>query len=110
MPFSSQREIGSISLQDRSEPLKLKPTGSATSGITLSKFNKHILEGTSLLWATPEIAKRERIIRFFAREGRTRRRMLAEALKGAVEKAGGNLRMTRVVHPSHFRGTRTIAC
>jgi hypothetical protein len=59
----------------------------------IEKFNKHILGGTSHHKSTPLVAHRERIMRFFAREPRTRRRILADALLGLIEKA--NLKIAR---------------
>jgi hypothetical protein len=63
----------------------------------IEKFNKNILEGTSAHGSTPLIRERERIMRFFAGEPRLRRRVLAEALLGLVEKAKPKERTVRVV-------------
>ena len=67
----------------------------------IEKFNKNILGGTSYSATTPLIADREKIMRFFAREPRVRRRMLADALLRLVEKTKNTYRGTRVVLPSN---------
>jgi len=71
----------------------------------IEKFNKNILGGTSLSNSTPQVSHREKIMRFFAREPRVRRRMLADALLGLVEKAKETDRTVRVIHPSKPGGT-----
>ena len=67
----------------------------------IEKFNKNILAGTSYTGSSPLISDREKIMRFFAREPRVRRRMLAELLLGLVEHTKPAERGTRVVAPSN---------
>jgi hypothetical protein len=67
----------------------------------IEKFNKNILGGTSYDTTTDRITDREKIMRFFAREPRVRRRMLAEVLLGLVEKTKGMQRAHRVLFPSN---------
>jgi hypothetical protein len=67
----------------------------------IETFNKNILDGTSYDTTTRLIADRERIMRFLAREPRLRRRMLADALLGLIEKAKDTQRTTRVILPSN---------
>jgi len=67
----------------------------------IEKFNKNILGGTSYGATTPGVADREKMMRFFAREPRVRRRMLADALLGLLEKIKEPQRGTRVVLPSN---------
>jgi hypothetical protein len=66
----------------------------------IETFNKNILGGTSYHGSTLLIADREKVMRFFGREPRIRRRMLAEALLGLVEKAKPAERTTRIVPPT----------
>jgi hypothetical protein len=66
----------------------------------IEKFSGHILGGTSYYTTTPRIADRERIMRFFARERRVRRRLLADALLGLIQTDKAGQRVVRVVHPS----------
>jgi hypothetical protein len=67
----------------------------------IEKFNKHILEGTSYQGSTPLVSHREKVVRFFAREPRVRRRMLADALLGLIEKAKATDRTVRLIFPSN---------
>jgi hypothetical protein len=66
----------------------------------IERFNKNILDGTSLPMSSPLMANREKIMHFFAREPRVRRRQLADLLCGLVEKTTGTQRVVRVVQPS----------
>lgn len=66
----------------------------------IEKFNKHILSGTQYYTSPPGIENQERILRFLAREPRTRRRMLANAFVGLIEKTPNTHRATRVVFSS----------
>jgi hypothetical protein len=66
----------------------------------IEKFNANILGGTSHYTTNPRIADREKLLRFFAREPRVRRRLLADALIGLIEEAGPMQRATRIVLPS----------
>ncbi len=65
----------------------------------IEKFNFHALRGDQYL-ATSSFQDVERVLRFLARESRTRRRMLAAALNGLVHDVPPHLRGTRVVGPS----------
>jgi hypothetical protein len=65
----------------------------------IETFNRNILGGTSYGRAPRPIADRDKIMRFLAREPRVRRRMLADALLGLVEKTKPTQRGTRVILP-----------
>lgn len=67
----------------------------------IETFNKNILAGTSYGKATHPLADRERIMRFLGREPRVRRRILADALVGLVEKTRNTQRGIRVMLPSN---------
>jgi hypothetical protein len=64
------------------------------------KFNFHILGGTSQFTTNPKISDREKLLRFFARECRVRRRLLAGALIEFIQKTGRTQRGTCVILPS----------
>lgn len=66
----------------------------------IEKFTKHFLQGTSqyLSDTTPET--HERTVRFFARENRTRRRMLASSLVEMLKTTPEDKIRTRVLLPS----------
>ncbi len=63
-------------------------------------FNKHILSGTSHFADPPSIRNQEKLIRFLAREPRTRRRMLARSLIELIEKTPKTHKATRLIFPS----------
>lgn len=67
----------------------------------IEEFNKSALDGTQYRAAPGAIASTEKIMRFMAREPRTRRRMLAEALIGALETTGEGMKRVRVIKPSN---------
>jgi hypothetical protein len=67
----------------------------------IEKFFKHLFAGTSYFLSNENIAEQEKGFRFLARESRTRRRMLSEALIGLITKTPSNMRATRTVLPSH---------
>ncbi|MEK7995527.1 MAG: SEC-C domain-containing protein [Planctomycetota bacterium] len=67
----------------------------------IEKFNANILGGTSYYTTNPRIAEREKILRFFAREPRTRRRLLADALLEIIGQTGPRQRGTRIMFPSN---------
>lgn len=66
----------------------------------IEKFNRNILGGTSYEASSPSIADRERVMRFFAREPRLRRRVLADALFGLMAKTKSTQYGVRVVAPT----------
>jgi hypothetical protein len=67
------------------------------------KFVGHVMSGTQY-WARPQgVDQQEKILRFLAREPRTRRRMLAKALLERVANTPPNYRAARVILPS-FNG------
>lgn len=67
----------------------------------IEKFNKNILDGTSCYVSSPSISDREQIMRFFAREPRLRRRLLASALLELLQKTPADQRSTRIICPSN---------
>ncbi len=66
----------------------------------IETFNKHILENTQYYTTHPGIDTSERVIRFLAREPRTRRRLLARSLLELIEKTPSSYKATRVMLPS----------
>ena len=66
----------------------------------IETFNKHILENTQYYTTHARIDTSEKIIRFFAREPRTRRRMLARSLIEFIENTPSSYKATRVILPS----------
>ncbi len=62
--------------------------------------SKHILEGTQHFFTNPGVEGSEIIMRFLAREPRTRRRMLAERLVSLVCETPKNVKAARLIHPS----------
>jgi hypothetical protein len=66
----------------------------------IESFSRHILAGTQHFTTHKEIRDGERILRFFAREPRTRRRMLARGMHELISKTPQNYRATRVILPS----------
>lgn len=67
----------------------------------IERFITHILGGTQYYTTHPgNISDGERIMRFLAREPRTRRRMLAQSLLDLVEARPFSMRRTRVLLPS----------
>ncbi len=66
----------------------------------IEEFSRHALGGTQYYSTHPGIEGAEPCLRLMAREGRTRRRLLAEALVGLIEKTRGPVRATRVIKPS----------
>jgi len=67
----------------------------------IEKFTYHAINGTSYSMSHQGLANQEKLFRLFARERRTRRRMLAKAIIGLLEKTPGTQRGTRLVLPSH---------
>jgi len=67
----------------------------------IEKFTYHAVTGTQYTCSHPGLADQERILRYLAREGRTRRRMLAKALLGIMERGIASDIAARVVEPSY---------
>lgn len=66
----------------------------------IEAFSRHILADTQYYTSHPGVEHSEQIIRFMARESRTRRRLLAESLIGIVRKTPKNYKAARVMQPS----------
>lgn len=66
----------------------------------IETFNKNILGNTQYRTSHPSIDSSERIMRFLAREPRTRRRFLAGSLLELIRKTSLKMRATRVILPS----------
>ncbi len=66
----------------------------------IETFSKHILADTQYYTSQPGVEHSEQIIRFMAREPRTRRRLLAKSLIGLAYKTPENHRAVRVMQPS----------
>ncbi len=69
--------------------------------LLIERFAGHILAGTQYYTTKPGVEHGERIMRFLAREPRTRRRMLAKHLSEMIETTPDTWKRTRVVGPSH---------
>jgi hypothetical protein len=70
----------------------------------IERFGGHIIAGTSLTHPGTTVADQEKLFRLMAREPRLRRRLLAEAVVGLLEKTPHDrplFRATRVVLPSY---------
>lgn len=66
----------------------------------IERCTHHFLRGTSEFMSDPTLASQELILRFFAREPRVRRRMLASAIVEMIETTGPGMRRLRVMAPS----------
>lgn len=66
----------------------------------IETFNRNILANTQYRTSHPDIDSSEKIMRFLAREPRTRRRLLAGALLELIRKTPPTQRATRVLLPS----------
>ncbi|MFZ0278426.1 MAG: SEC-C domain-containing protein [Candidatus Sulfotelmatobacter sp.] len=66
----------------------------------IERFLHHLMEGTQYKAATEPIGEQEQSFRWLARENRTRRRMLAQALLGLIAKTPEDFRASRVMLPS----------
>jgi hypothetical protein len=66
----------------------------------IETFIGHIIAGTQYFSSHGTIGHSEKSIRFLAREPRFRRRVLATALLGLLEKTPANIRGTRVLVPT----------
>jgi hypothetical protein len=67
----------------------------------IESFTKHILGATQYYSSHDDVASLEKIIRFLARESRTRRRMLAKSLLDIIRDTPNDMRFTRVIGPSY---------
>ncbi len=66
----------------------------------IERSTLHFLRGTSQFMSDPTLASQELILRFFARELRVRRRMLASAIVEMVRITPPDMRRLRVMEPS----------
>jgi hypothetical protein len=69
----------------------------------IETFSAHVLAGTQYFTTHPgysNLSNQEKIFRFFAREPRTRRRILARSLLEAISSTSKTMRLTRVTLPS----------
>ena len=66
----------------------------------IEEFNKHALGGTQYYSSDGGLQGVEEVLRFCAREPRTRRRMLAMALKEMLETTGPDQTRRRIIQPS----------
>ena len=69
--------------------------------LLLENFFHHVFAGTSLKISHPTLADQDTLFRLFAREDRTRRRLLAKSIHEIIFKTPLSLRGTRVVLPSN---------
>jgi len=65
----------------------------------IETFNKHLFAGTQYRATHSGFRDQERLLRFLAREPRTIRRMLSDALLEFIKKSPPDLRSTRVIPP-----------
>jgi hypothetical protein len=68
--------------------------------LLVEQFLHHLMSGTQYEATHAEISEQEKSFRWLARENRTRRRMLAKAIHGLLEKTPANHRASRVIKPS----------
>jgi SEC-C motif-containing protein len=66
----------------------------------IERFNQHAINGTLYHVSKDGLQGHERAVRFMARESRTRRRMLAEALLGVIDRTSPGQRGVRLMAPS----------
>ena len=67
----------------------------------IETFARHSFARTQHFTTHPELRDQEKLLRFLAREGRTRRRMLARTLHEMLRSTHQGYRRTRVLLPSH---------
>jgi len=67
----------------------------------IEKFNGNLLGGTLVGTTRPGFQNQERMLRFLAREPRTRRRMLARTIIDLLERTPSDRTATRIIAPSH---------
>lgn len=68
----------------------------------IERFTEHILAGTQYYTTHADVKQSERLFRFFAREPRTRRRLLARSLVQLLETRPFSMRRTRIIEPSRL--------
>jgi hypothetical protein len=68
--------------------------------LLIEQFSHHLMSGTQYETTHEDIGIQEKSFRWLARENRTRRRMLARAMHGLLEKTPPNYRASRVLKPS----------
>jgi len=66
------------------------------------EFCRHLLDGTQAFATHPGVANQEIVMRFLARENRTRRRMLGKALIELLRRTPATHRATRTILPSNL--------
>src|SRR6266480_3860377 len=66
----------------------------------IERFNEHILGGTQYYTTHPSVEHAEQVVRYLAREPRTRRRMLARSLLLILETTPSSMRRTHIIQPS----------
>jgi hypothetical protein len=66
----------------------------------IERFSRHVMSGTEYFPSRLEVRDQEKILRFMAREGRTRRRLLAGALLEKLRETPASSPGARVVEPS----------
>lgn len=66
----------------------------------IEKFSHHLMTGTQYETSHSDISEQEKSFRWLARENRTRRRMLAKAIHGLLEKTPASYRASRILKPS----------
>jgi hypothetical protein len=66
----------------------------------IEEFNRHAIQGTQYYAVPAGVDSTEKIIRFMAREPRTRRRMLGKTLAEMLDTTGHTMRRIRVIAPS----------
>jgi hypothetical protein len=66
----------------------------------IERFAKHFREGTAQHLSATSAAEHARILRFFAREGRMRRRILAKTVLDVIKTTESNRRRLRVIPPT----------
>jgi G:T-mismatch repair DNA endonuclease (very short patch repair protein) len=67
----------------------------------IEKFSRNIMRGTEYFASGLAVKNQEVILRFMARENRTRRRLLAEAIIEILGKTAADDRAARIVQPSY---------
>ncbi len=67
----------------------------------IEKFIYHITTGTSYRLSPPNIQDQAEILKYLARENRTRRRFLATSIHDLIAKTPKNHRATRIILPSN---------
>lgn len=74
----------------------------------IETFNKHLFAGTQYRATHAGFRDQERLLRFLAREPRTIRRILSDALLEFIAKSPPDLRSTRVIPPMNPNGTHYV--